>query len=93
MHPGIAGRTEAHCLALAKLDPKGQKRVSEFNLITWEGPAEPVRPFIHFTVCETKENGSSGTRIMENLNDIPAVVPVFKKGAVASNSPHLHLTL
>lgn len=41
--------------ALAKLDPKGQKRVSEFNLITWEGPAEPVRPFIQFSVFETKE--------------------------------------
>lgn len=57
--------------APARLDPKGQKRVSDFNLITWEGPVELVKHFIQPTVCETKENVNSGTRIMENPNDIP----------------------
>lgn len=61
--------------APAKLDPKGQEGVSEFNLITREGPAEPVELFIQPTVCETKENVNSGTRIMENPPNIPAVAP------------------
>ena len=59
--------------------PKGQNRVSEFNLITWEGPAEPEGPFIQFTLYETKENMSSGARITENL-DIPSAFLVFRSG-------------
>lgn len=54
--------------------PKGQEGVSEFNLITWEGPAEPVEPYMQPTEFETKENVNSGNTV-ENPPNIPAAAP------------------
>lgn len=41
------------------------------------------------SVCETKENVSSGTWIMENLNNIPEVVPVLKSELLRAYIPEL----
>lgn len=57
-----------------KTGPKGQEGVSEFNLITWEGPAEPVEPYMQPTEFETKENVNSGNTV-ENPPNIPAAAP------------------
>lgn len=54
--------------------PKGQEGVSEFNLITWEGPAEPVEPYMQPTEFETKENVNSGNTV-ESPPNIPAAAP------------------
>lgn len=70
-------RGQRHIVCSCQTGPKGQEGVSEFNLITREGPAEPVELFIQPTVCETKENVNSGARIMENPPNIPAVAPKF----------------
>lgn len=49
-----------------------------------------MRPFIQLSVCETKENVSSGTWIMENLNNTPAAAPVFKRELLM---PYLHFAI
>lgn len=60
MQPRDSGEDRGTLSALLQTGHRGQKGVSEFNLITWEGPEEPMKPFIQFTLCETKENVSSG---------------------------------